>query len=126
MAEGLVRHHLGGRVTVASAGTRPEPVNPHAIAVMAEAGIPIDHQESTPLDHFLPDPWDAVITLCDAADRACPTFPGAAARHHLPFPDPARARGGPDEVLPVYRQVRDALAAQLLPFVRRLLDARTP
>lgn len=50
-----------------------------------------------------------VITVCDHADRACPHFPGQVRRYHWPFPDPAKVEGSKDEVLQVFRQVRDQI-----------------
>jgi arsenate reductase len=56
---------------------------------------------------------DYVITVCDAAAEACPTFPGPAQRIHSSLPDPAAATGSEDERLGVFHRLRDALEAHL-------------
>ena len=50
---------------------------------------------------------ETVITVCDNADQACPTFPGQANRYHWPFTDPAKAEGTQEEIRKVFEQVRD-------------------
>ena len=107
MAEGFARH-LGAEAF--SAGTEPaERVHPLAIKVMAEKGIDLSGGEPKRLDQFLGEPLDAVITVCGDAEERCPAFPGTIRREHWPLPDPAKATGTEDEVLAVFRQVRDDL-----------------
>jgi arsenate reductase (thioredoxin) len=55
----------------------------------------------------------SVITVCDNAAEACPVFPGPARRIHWSFPDPAAVEGSEAERLASFRQVRDAIEAQL-------------
>lgn len=66
-------------------------------------------QSSKTLDRFLPERWDYVITVCDAANESCPLFPGAAERLHWSFPDPSAARGSDEERLTTFRRVRDQI-----------------
>jgi arsenate reductase len=80
---------------------------------MGELGIDISRQTSKTLDRYLGQPWDAVITVCDDANEACPVFPGTSARDHWSFPDPSKATGTDDERLAVYRAVRDQIAARV-------------
>ena len=113
MAEGLLRHLAGDRCEAFSAGTEATRVRPLAIRAMAELGIDISGRESKTLARYLGEPFDAVITVCDQANEACPIFPGAKERLHWSFPDPSRATGAEDEQLAVYRQVRDAICARI-------------
>jgi arsenate reductase len=80
---------------------------------MAELGIDISGQESKTLDRYLGEPFDAVITVCDQANEACPVFLGAKQRLHWTFPDPSHATGTEAEQLTVYRAVRDAIRARI-------------
>lgn len=57
--------------------------------------------------------WDWVITVCDAANEACPVFPGARHRLHWSFEDPSRATGTDEAQLAVFRRVRDEIRATL-------------
>jgi arsenate reductase len=109
MAEGLLRTLGGDHFDVFSAGTEAAHVRPLAIRAMAELGIDISGQESKTLDRYLNRPFDAVITVCDQANEACPVFFGARHRLHWSFPDPSKAEGSEQQQLQVYRQVRDAI-----------------
>jgi arsenate reductase (thioredoxin) len=109
MAEGLVRALGGDRFEAFSAGTEATRVRPLAIRAMAELGIDISRQHSKTLERYLDQPFDAVITVCDQANEACPVFFGAGRRLHWSFPDPSQAQGDEREQLEVYRQVRDGL-----------------
>jgi arsenate reductase len=113
MAEGLLRALGGDRFAAFSAGTEATHVRPLAIRAMAELGIDIAGQESKTLARYLGESFDAVITVCDAANEACPVFPGAARRLHWSFDDPSRATGTEAEQLAVYRRVRDAIRARI-------------
>jgi len=105
MAEGLLRHDAGDRFEVASAGTRPKPVRPEAIAAMLEIGIDISDQRSKHLSELANERFDVVLTVCDDARESCPVFPGSAKRLHRAFEDPGD--------LAAFRRVRDALRAYL-------------
>lgn len=113
MAEGLLRHFGGDRFAAFSAGTEATHVRPLAIKAMAELGIDISQQESKTLNRYLNEPFDEVITVCDAAAEACPIFPGAMHRRHWSLEDPSQARGSEEEQLAVYRQVRDTLQSHI-------------
>jgi arsenate reductase len=80
---------------------------------MAELGIDISAQESKTLDRYVSQPFDAVITVCDQANEACPVFFGARRRPHWSFPDPSKAQGTEEQQLGVYRQVRDAIRERI-------------
>ena len=103
---------------VLSAGTKPaERVNKHAIKVMAEKGIDISGEHPKLVDQFINDEFDYVITVCDGAREVCPVFTGKVKhRIHIGFDDPADAVGEDNEVLPVYRRVRDEIEARFLKF----------
>lgn len=123
MAEGLVRYDLGDRVQVFSAGLIPSRVHPRAVQVMKEIGIDISHHRSKHLEEFEGQSFDYVITLCDEAQEACPVFPGAAQQHHMGFMDPIIASGSEDQVLSVFRKVRDDIRKKVIPWLKERLPA---
>ena len=113
MAEGMLRSLADGQFDVFSAGSKPSVVNPLAIEVMVERGIDISGHRSKHLREYIEQPFDYVITVCDQAAETCPFFPGRAQRIHWSFPDPAAVEGSDHEKLALFRQVRDAIEAQL-------------
>ena len=120
MAEGWVNQELGETWQARSAGTRPaEAVHALAVLVMAEVGVDISPGRPRLVDTYLNESWDLVITVCDSARESCPVFPGPVEALHLSFPDPAEAEGTDDEIMAVFRTVRDAIRDRLLPEISR-------
>ena len=76
---------------------------------MRELGIDISAHTSKHLNDFLGRNVHTVITVCGNADQACPMFPGQVDRYHWGFEDPAHAQGTEEEVLAVFREVRDQI-----------------
>jgi arsenate reductase len=113
MAEGLLRDLAGDRFEAHSAGTEATHVRPLAIRAMHEVGVDISGQESKTLERYLGEPLDHVITVCDEANEACPSFPGAKSRLHWSLEDPSRAEGSEDERLGIFRRVRDQLRERI-------------
>lgn len=114
MAEGFGKQILGKDWQVKSAGIETHGLNPLAVKVMAEKGIDISQNTSKLIDNNYLNSCDLVITLCgDARDR-CPMTPATVQKMHWPLPDPAQATGSEEEVLQVFRQVRDEIEIRVL------------
>ena len=114
MAEGWARHLRGDVLVPASAGIETHGLNPRAVAVMAEAGVDISGHTSTHVDGFADTEFTAVVTVCDHAHESCPVFPGAPRVVHRGFDDPPRLTrdlADEEEILAVYRRVRDEIRA---------------
>ena len=110
MAEGILRHDGGDAFEVHSAGLRPGIVRPEAIQVMLEIDIDISGHRSKSVNEFIGQEFDAVITVCDNANEACPVFPGKTERIHRSFEDPPPPGVGSDEErLSIFRHVRDEI-----------------
>jgi len=109
MAEGLLRFRYGSEYEAHSAGTAPSRVNPWAIRVMRVLGVDISCQIAMHLDEYLGDAFDIVVTTCDSAVETCPVFPGAGETIHHSFEDPAAAAGSSEQILAVFRRVRDEI-----------------
>ncbi|MFH0895587.1 MAG: arsenate reductase ArsC [Bacteroidota bacterium] len=121
MAEGFLKS-FDKNLEVYSAGTRPEKQsNPNAVRVMKEAGIDISMQYPKHVDQFINDAFDYVITVCDGAKEVCPVFTGSVKhRLHIGFEDPADARGEENEVLNVYKKVRDQIKKEFYDFYQNI------
>ena len=120
IAEALLRSRGRGAFVVESAGTEATLVRPHALTVLSEIGIDASAQTSKTLERFIEEQFDYVITVCDAANDACPTFPNAGAREHWSLPDPSKATGSEEQQLEAYREVRDDLELRIMELLRRL------
>lgn len=118
MAEGLLRSLGGEHFQVFSAGTDPGSVSPLAVKVMAEIGVDISGQRSKSTKELPDQELDYVITVCDAARRECPYFPGEVERLHWDILDPADTPGSETERLGAFRAVRDALKQHIRDWIR--------
>jgi arsenate reductase len=119
MAEAMVNTQLGEEWQAFSAGTDPAgAVHPAALRVLDEIGIAHRGRSKHPVE-FREVALDLVITVCDDAAENCPVWLGEGRRVHLSFPDPARAMGTQDEVLDVFRAVRDQIAEKVPDLLRR-------
>ena len=108
IAEGILQEVTGDVLNVQSAGSAPAGfVPPLAVSVLADIGIDISKNSSKHMNEFLSSEVETVITVCDNADQACPSFPGQANRHHWPFPDPAKAEGTEEEIRKIFEKGRD-------------------
>lgn len=110
MAEGFLKS-FDDKLEVYSAGTAPSAqVHPKAIQVMAECGIDLSQNRPESLDKFLNTDFDYVITVCDSAKEACPVFAGKVKhRLHISFDDPAQTTGTEEEILSMFRRIRDEI-----------------
>jgi arsenate reductase (thioredoxin) len=122
MAEGWARHLRGDRIEPYSAGIEKHGMNPHAVKVMAEAGVNITAQSSKTVAELGPVAFDYVVTVCGHANEHCPVFPGRTKVVHAGFEDPPKlTKEMPDgeAKLAVYRRVRDEIRG----FVETLPEA---
>ncbi|RKY58293.1 MAG: arsenate reductase ArsC [Candidatus Neomarinimicrobiota bacterium] len=117
MAEAFLKS-FDADLEIKSAGTKPaERVNPYAIRVMAEVGIDISLNQTNHVDEYLNDDFDYVITVCDHARETCPIFLGNVNhRLHMGFDDPAEATGSTEEILAVYRKIRNEINTRFSEF----------
>ena len=119
LAEAIVNTRLADTWEAFSAGTRPAGyVHPKAVQALAEIGI--HHQgRSKSMDEFRGETFDLVVTVCDDAAENCPVWLGKGKRVHIGFPDPAGATGSEEEIMAAFRQVRDDIQAQIIPFLKQ-------
>jgi arsenate reductase len=126
MAEATLREY-DPNLQVFSAGVDPAAeVHPVAVCAMQEIGIDIGDARPKGLDAFAGQRFDYVITVCDAAQAACPVFPGAVRRFHFPFDDLSAVRGTPEQALEAFRHVRDQIGVRLRDFYLGRIRASAP
>ena len=108
LAEAILNHKAKGAFTAYSAGSHPSgTVRPEALAHLAAAGLPTAGMRSKSWDEFAGPTaprMDFVFTVCDnAANEACPFWPGQPMTAHWGIPDPAAVTGTPEEIARAYR-----------------------
>lgn len=110
MAHGFLQS-FDSNITVCSAGTKAAgKLNAGAVAAMAEIGIDISTHTSDPVEKYLDEEWDYVITVCGGANETCPAFIGNVKhRLHMGFDDPSHAEGTDDFIKSEFRRVRDQI-----------------
>lgn len=119
MAEAIVNARLGDKWEAASAGTEPTGhVHPNALRALAEIGIEHDGRSKSALE-FRDVVFDMVVTVCDNAAENCPVWLGKGRRAHLGFPDPASATVSDDEIMAVFRALRDEIAERVPDLLRQ-------
>jgi len=117
IAEAYLRHFVGNKAKVYSAGVETHGVNPKAIATMKEDGIDISNHTSNNVDEYHDIDFDFVITVCDNAKERCPFFPTKARKFHQNFFDPAKATGTENEINEQFRQIRQQIKDYCRQFV---------
>lgn len=117
MAEGFLKS-FDENLEVYSAGTKPSTqVHPKAVQVMNEVGIDLSKNYPKQSDQFINDELDFVITVCDNAKESCPVFLGKVGKQlHIGFEDPADATGTEEEILRVFRRIRDEIKKDFYEF----------
>ena len=118
LAESVLNHRGGGRFRAWSAGSHPAGrVNPHAIALLRQLGLPTDDLRSKSWDEFAAPsapPLDFVFTVCDnAAGEVCPVWPGQPVTAHWGLPDPAAVEGSDDDKTKAFRDTYVALERRI-------------
>ncbi|MCB8994392.1 MAG: arsenate reductase ArsC [Bacteroidales bacterium] len=121
MAQGWLQS-FDKNLKVYSAGTQASgKLNPKAVMVMNEAGIDISHHSSDPVDLYLGEEWDYVITVCGGAHESCPTFNGKVKnRLHMGFEDPSDTIGSEEFILSEFRRIRDEIKTEFREFYKGL------
>ena len=122
MAEGFLKS-FDKKLEVYSAGTNPSNhVHPNAVLVMNETGIDLSKNITKNVDQFLNRSFDFVITVCDNAKETCPVFIGKVRKQiHIGFEDPAEAKGTKEEILSVFRRIRDEIKNEFYEFYKNNL-----
>jgi protein-tyrosine-phosphatase len=117
MAEAIMNRFGAPKFKAFSAGSMPKgEVNPHTITLLKTLNYKTDAYRSKNWEEFAQagaPQLDFVFTVCDnAANEACPVWPGQPMSAHWGVPDPAAAQGS------------DAVVAQAFADAFRMLQNR--
>lgn len=109
MAEAIMNRKGSPNFTAYSAGSHPKgSLHPAALRLIASAQLSTNGLRSKDWSEFakLGAPkFDFVFTVCDkAAKEVCPVWPGQPITAHWGVPDPAEAKGTPEEIEKAFRE----------------------
>ena len=108
MAEAILNHKGEGKFAAYSAGSHPSgSPRPEALKQLESVGISTEGLRSKSWDEFSAPGaphMDFVFTVCDnAANEACPFWPGQPMTAHWGIPDPAAVKSAPEEIERAFR-----------------------
>ena len=126
MAEGYGKALLKDQYECRSTGVEKHGLNPYAVEAMAEDGIDISQQKSKLIDLDYFNSADLIMTLCSDARDRYPVIPPQAQSVHWPLPDPAQAKGTPEQKMVVFRQVRDEIKKRVAKLIWELFLINRP
>jgi protein-tyrosine-phosphatase/DNA-binding transcriptional ArsR family regulator len=130
VAEALLRHRLGNRVEVTSAGSHPRArMDPRAVRVLRERyGIDIGAQRPRGLEAVAGRRFDHLISLCDKVREVHTDVRGRPRPAHWSIPDPAAAGDGEDAGRSAFGQLAadvDTRIRHLIPVLARTTKPET-
>lgn len=123
MAEAFLQK-IDESLEVYSAGLHPDAeTDPLAIQVMKETGIDIGSKKPKSYLEFEGTSVDYLITLCDGTKDKI-TAVNIDARHkiHLGFDDPRKSFGLEENIIDIYRDIRDEIHNELAYFYDHILS----
>ncbi len=125
MAHGFMES-FDNRLSIRSAGTEASgKLNRKAVEAMKDIGIDISHHTSDPVDKYLGDEWDYVITVCGGANENCPVFMGNVKnRLHIGFDDPTYAEGTDNFIQSEYVRVRDEIKEEFYKLYKNEIEPK--
>lgn len=115
MAEAIARLYFGKVVYVQSAGVRKGELDPFSVKAMEEMGVDISRHRPRTIEDIEDGNFDLIVTLAPEAHHKAldMTRTVAAEVEYWPTPDPQLATGSRDQIMEVYRSVRDGLARRI-------------
>ena len=115
MAEGLLKHLLGHKIYVDSAGVRPLEIDPFVVEVMDELGIDMSRHKTKSFDDLEDTSYDLIISLSPQAQHSAVelTRTMACEVEFWNTLDPSDVEGSRNSRLDAYRHVRDQLKKRI-------------
>jgi arsenate reductase len=122
MAEAILKA-MDKTLEVYSAGLHPDPqVDPFAIKVMQEIGIDISTKKIINYLEYQGMEVDYLITLCEGTkDKIASVNVQSRHKIHLGFEEQGKTNCTEDEIITIYRNIRDEIKNELDYFYSRIL-----
>ena len=109
IAEAIAKKEINNNILIESAGTDPDPVNPHAIKVLKDINIDISSNTSKKIAFNDINKYDLIITLCGDANDKCPIIKPPNRHIHWGIEDPAKFKGDSIQTDLKFAEVRDTI-----------------
>lgn len=124
MAEALARRLFGKQIYIQSAGVRKGELDPFSVKVMEEEGLDISRHRPRTIEDIEDTNFDLIVTLAPEAHHKALEMTRTMAMdvEYWPTPDPQIATGSREQILEVYRSVRDGLSRR----IKARLDWKPP
>lgn len=116
IAEALINSKLDGVIANSSGVKASKEVNPNAKKLLEEKGIYRAEYHSKTIDKVIDNEYDLVITVCDNAEKSCPSFPKKTKTIHMGFEDP----DGKD--FEAFVKTYEDIENRLLPKIKEILN----
>lgn len=116
IAEALINASLDGIEADSSGVQASSRVNPNAKKILENNGIWEDRYHSKNIEEVLNNKYDLVVTVCDHANEACPTFPKVVKTIHVGFEDPD------GKSFEAFEKTYSEIKEELLPIVKDSLQ----
>jgi protein-tyrosine-phosphatase len=115
MAEAMLKQLHGRRIYVDSVGVRAAPVDPFAVAVMAEIGLDLSRHSPKIFAALEDNSFDLIVSLAPEAQHQAVelTRTTACDVEFWPVFDPTATEGSREEILAAYRALRDLLRRRI-------------
>jgi len=115
MAEALLKHFMGHKIYVDSAGVRVGEPDPFVAAVMEEVGIDLTRHHAKTFEDLEDSSFDLIVSLSPEAQHSAVeiTRTMACDVEYWATHDATAAEGSRDQRLAAYREVRDLLTRRI-------------
>ena len=122
MAEAFVKHYVGDKFDVFSAGLKPENIHPMTAQVMQEIGINLSSHKAEPLRKYWgKTTFDYLITVCTKAEQECFIFPGVSHRLHWPIEHVVTSDQHVSADLEKFREIRNLVGKMARSWLKQIL-----
>jgi len=123
IAAALLDSLSGHSIEARSAGTHPKALHPNAVRVLAERGIDISGNSTTPVSRYARTRFDQVITLCDKAKEECQGLGDGAVTAHWSMSDPSAAGGSDEATYPSFERTAEEIEVRVRFLIAQLTAA---
>ncbi|NPA28189.1 MAG: arsenate reductase ArsC [Epsilonproteobacteria bacterium] len=115
IAEALINRYLPNIEAKSSGVDAKKEVNPNAKKILIEKGCWDNRYYSKDIKEVIDEDFDLVVSVCDNANKNCPSFPKPIKHIHIPFKDP----DGKDynEFIKTFNEIKN----KLLPIIEKEL-----